>query len=231
MATLESLQFEMERRVILFKPTTTMPDLSQLGYNADPNLIVTPSTPGETLIYNCPNGTKYINTDPSGNTITEWTKKAQPNGWIPVGSGGSIYGTDSSTWQLSMSNSGIILHGDTSTNLVIKGYDGSLATLIVGNLRIDSLTGILRAVDGSIFADPSNGVLKSGTGLIIGDDNVKDFSIIHNINSINHMVAIYNDATEEQTYPEITIGLNTDAISFFTPPLTGTDYRVVIMGF
>ncbi len=51
MATLDSLQFEMERRVILFKPTTTMPDLSSLGYNADPNLIVfPPATPGEELL-------------------------------------------------------------------------------------------------------------------------------------------------------------------------------------
>ena len=231
MATLESLQFEMERRVILFKPTTTMPDLSQLGYNADPNLIVSPSTPGEQLIYNCPNGTKYINTDPSGNTITEWTKKAQPNGWIPVGSGGSIYGTDSSTWQLSMSNSGVILHGDSSTNLVIKDSEGGLGTLIIGNLRIDNITGYLRAVDGSIFADPSIGMLKSGTGLISGNDTTNPFTITHNINSLNHIVAIYNDATEEQTYPEITIGLDIDTISFFTPPPTGTDYRVVIMGF
>ena len=126
MATLDSLQFEMERRVILFKPTTTMPDLSQLGYNGDPNSIGTPSTPGEQLLFYSPNGTRYLNTDASGNTLTEWYKKAQPNGWLPLASDASsnIYGTDSSTWQLSLSNSGVILNGDTSTNLVIKDAEG-----------------------------------------------------------------------------------------------------------
>jgi len=230
MATLESLQFEMERRVILFKPTTTMPDLSQLGYNADPNLIVSPVTSGELLIYNCPNGTKYINTDASGNTITEWTKKAQPNGWIPVGSGGSIYGTDSSTWQLDLSNSGIILQSDGSSNLIIRDPDGSLGTLIIGNLRIDNLTGYLRALDGSIFADPSINVLLSGSGLLEGDDLTNPFLIEHNLNTTNHLISIYDD--EEHTiYPEIEVGLNIDKITFFTPLPAGTNYRFVIMGF
>jgi len=87
MATLESLQFEMERRVILFKPTTTMPDLSQLGYNADPNLIVTPITPGEQLLYNCPVDTRYAQLDASQNVIQEWFKKAMQNTWLHLGSG------------------------------------------------------------------------------------------------------------------------------------------------
>jgi len=232
MPTLDGLQFEMERRVILFKPTTTMPDLSQLGYNADPNLIVTPSTPGQTLIYNCPNDTRYVNYDASGNVITEWYKKAQPNGWLPLTGGtGSLYGTDSSTWQLSMSNGGIVLQGNSSTNLVIRGYDGSLATLIIGALHIDNITGYLRAIDGSIFADASISMLKSGTGLIPGDNITKAFVINHNINTTNHMIVIYDSSTNEETYPEIVIGLNNDTISFFTPPDSSTNYRAVIMGF
>jgi len=230
MATLDSLQFEMERRVILFKPTTTMPDLSQLGYNADPNLIVSPSTPGEQLLYNCPNNTRYVNYDPSGNTIQEWYKRSQPNGWLPLGSGGSIYGTDSSTWQLDLSNSGIILQSDGSSNLVIKDADGSLGTLIIGSLVIDNLTGYLRAVDGSIFVDPSINVLLSGSGLLEGDDLTNPFLIEHNLNTTNHLISIYDD--EEHTiYPEIEVGLNIDKITFFTPLPDGTDYRFVIMGF
>src|SRR6056297_2775607 len=100
MATLNSLQFEMERRVILFKPTTTMPDGSQLGYNADPNLITSPSTDGEFLLYYSPNNTRYVTYDAQGDTIQEYYKKSQPNGWMPLGEGGTMYGTDSSTWQL-----------------------------------------------------------------------------------------------------------------------------------
>jgi len=231
MATLDSLQFEMERRVILFKPTTTMPDLSQLGYNADPNLVVTPSTPGEQLIYYSPNNTRYVNYDASGNTVQEWYKHSQPNGWRELGSGGgSIYGTDSSTWQLDMPASGVILQSDGSSNLTIKDADGSLGTLIIGALKIGSVTGYLRAVDGSIIVDTSVGNLLTGVGTLVGDDLTKNFIINHNINSQNHITVIY-EPTNEVIYPDISIGANTDVISFYAAPATGTDHRAVIMGF
>lgn len=127
MATLDSLQFEMERRVILFKPTTTMPDLSQLGYNADPNLIIVPSTPGETLLYNCPNNTRYVNYDASGNTIQEWYKHSQPNYWLPLGGVSGVFVKESSlgdglVWDVS----GFL---DVSINVSpssILTYDGSI---------------------------------------------------------------------------------------------------------
>ena len=231
MATLESLQFEMERRVILFKPTTTMPDLSQLGYNADPNLIVSPSTAGEQLIYFSPNNTRYVNYDPSGNTVQEWYKHSQPNGWRPLGSDSStnIYGTDSSTWQLDMDASGVILQNDEG-NLVLKNVNENLATLIIGDLKIGTLTGYLRAIDGSIVVDTSVGNLLTGVGTLPGDDLTKDFVINHNINSLNHIVSIY-ESDNSVTYPEVSIGANTDYITFVTPPPTGTDHRAVIMGF
>jgi len=232
MATLDSLQFEMERRVILFKPTTTMPDDSQLGYNADPNLIVTPSTPGQELIYYSANNTRYVTYDPSGNTVQEWYKHSQPNGWRPLGSDSStnIYGTDSSTWQLDMANSGVILQSDVSSNLTIKGIDGSLGTLIIGALKIGSVTGYLRAVDGSIIVDTSVGNLLTGTATLTGDDNTKDFIINHNINSLNHITTIY-EPSNELIYTDVSIGLNSDKISFYLPPATGTNHRAVIMGF
>jgi hypothetical protein len=208
-----------------------MPDLSQLGYNADPNLIVGPSTPGEQLIYNCPNNTRYVNYDASGNTIQEWYKHSQPNGWRPLGGSPSdLFGTDSSTWQLNMAANGVVLH-DSSGNLVIKDANENLSTLIVGNLVIGNITGYLKAIDGSIFADSSIGILKSGTGLLPGDDITKDFIISHNTNTINHMVVIYDSSTNEEIYPEIVIGLNDDSISFFSAPPIGKDHRAVIMGF
>ena len=230
MPTVDSLQFEMERRVILFKPTTTMPDNTQLGYNADPNLIVSPATPGQTLIYNSPNDTRYVNYDASGNVITEWYKKAQPNGWLPLTGGGSIYGTDSSTWQLNMSNNGVVLQ-DSSSNLVIRKPNGNLALLIIGSLRIDNITGYLRAVDGSIFADASISALKSGTGFLVGDNLTNPWIISHNINTANHMIVIYDACTNDEIYPEINITANTDTITFYSPPEISTNYRAVIMGF
>lgn len=232
MATLDSLQFEMERRVILFKPTTTMPDLSPLGYNGDPNSASSSGTAGEQLIYFSPNGTRYLNTDASGNTLTEWYKKAQPNGWLPLGgdSSISIYGTDSSTWQLDMSNSGVILQSDGSTNLVIKDADGNDGTLIVGGLKIDNLTGYLRAVDGSIIVDSSISGSLTYSGLLPGDDVTSNFNVLHNLGSDNHLLSVYENANF-RIYPEIEVGDVSDNITFYSPIPNGINYRIVIMGF
>lgn len=75
--TIPTLQFELERRVILFKSITVLPDGSLLGYNGDPNLAVKGNTPGETLIYNSPKGTRYQEDDGK-----QWYKKSKPNFWI-----------------------------------------------------------------------------------------------------------------------------------------------------
>jgi len=232
MATLDSLQFEMERRVILFKPTTTMPDLSQLGYNADPNGASSSGTDGEQLIYYSPNNTRYANYDASGNTITEWWKKAQPNGWLPLGgdSSTSIYGTDSSTWQLDMGNSGVILKSDGSTNLVIKDADGNDGTLIVGALKIDNLTGYLKAKDGSIYVDSSISGSLTYAGILPGDDVTSEFNVIHNLETDNHLLSVY-DNNNAIIYPEIIIGNASDNIEFVTPIPNSVNYRIVIMGF
>ncbi|HRT03472.1 MAG TPA: hypothetical protein P5513_05990 [Candidatus Diapherotrites archaeon] len=229
MATLDSLQFEIERRVIFLKPTTTLPDLSPLGYNDDPNLIVNPSTEGERLLYYCPNNTRYVNYDASGNTIREWYKHSQPNGWLPLG-GGNIYGTDSSTWQLNITKKGVILQSDGSSNLIIRDNDGSLGTLIIGNLVIDRLTGYLKAIDGSIVVDPSISSILKYSWIIEGDGITKDFVVPHNLNTINHMIMIY-DEYDSVIYPEIIIGVNSDSIKFSSPISSGINYRVVIMGF
>ena len=79
---------EIERRVILFKSTTTMPDDSQLGWNADPNTVVNGNSDGETLLYNSPLGTQYIEDDG-----THWRKTATPNTWIETDGTGGGSGT------------------------------------------------------------------------------------------------------------------------------------------
>lgn len=72
MPAVDDLQFEMERRMILFHRDTSMPDATQLGYVGDPNLIVTPVTPGETLLYNAPSGTRYL--DKGTSPYSRWVK-------------------------------------------------------------------------------------------------------------------------------------------------------------
>ena len=80
MATTEDNSFEIERRVILFKPTTTLPDDSALGYDGDPNVVINGNTAGETLIYNCPRNTRY-----SESSGIEWVKNTLPNTWVRFG--------------------------------------------------------------------------------------------------------------------------------------------------
>jgi len=231
MATLDSLQFEMERRVILFKPTTTMPDLSQLGFNADPNTIVSPSTPGQELIYYSPNGTRYLNTDASGNTITEWWKKTQPNGWLPFGSGDASVGTgtDSSTWQLDQSNEGVVLR-DASGNLRITTNDDVLSTVYVGGLVIDNLTGPLYAQDGSVYVNPAIVPLKSFEGTLLGTGSAKTFIVNHALGTVKHIVSIY-DPSSNLVYPDIAVGLNNDTIAFISAPDPSIDHQIIILGF
>ena len=85
MATTEDNSFEIERRVIMFKSTTTLPNGSALGYNGDPNAAINGNTDGETLIYNCPVNTRY-----SEDNGSEWSKKNLPNTWIRLGSSTAI---------------------------------------------------------------------------------------------------------------------------------------------
>ena len=75
-----SLLFELQRRIVLFRPGTVMPDGSSLGFDGNPNAVTDiPSesrTPGEILIYTCPINSRYG--DSAGN---QWYKKEAPNTW------------------------------------------------------------------------------------------------------------------------------------------------------
>jgi hypothetical protein len=82
MATLEETWFEVERRNIMFKPTTTLPDSSSLGFDEDPNTVINNNTEGETLLYNCPIATMFTQSDG-----TLWFKKESPNLWINFNGG------------------------------------------------------------------------------------------------------------------------------------------------
>jgi len=166
MATLESLQFEMERRVILFKPTTTMPDLSQLGYNADPNLIITPSTPGEELLYYSPISTRFSQLDASSNVEQEWFKSAMQNIWMPLGSGG-----DASLGDIYTSIDASIIRIDAS----IGSIYGILASLDASIIRIDGSLGLIYATLASLDASiiRIDGSLNSFYSYVDGSLNAK----------------------------------------------------------
>ena len=88
MADLASLGFEIERRNIVFHKDTTMPDGSQLAYIGDPNDAVNGHTSGETLLYNCPSGTRYL--DKTYEPYDRWVKVSDSPGgvWVKESAGG-----------------------------------------------------------------------------------------------------------------------------------------------
>lgn len=148
MATLDSLQFEMERRVILFNPNTSMPDDSQLGFNANPNTASSTADPlsGEFLIYNSPNSTRYAEFDASNNVKQEWYKVAQPNSWSKMGTG-----SDSSSGFPVVYNVG---SGDASIYYGNQGHDASilLRTIKGGtNIKVSTSDNII-VIDSSSSA-------------------------------------------------------------------------------
>ena len=109
MGILENHQFELERRVILFKPDTTMPDNSLLGYDGNPNLVDENNSDGEYLLYHSPIGTMYIQFNG-----VEWRKKSLPNEWVELGSGS----------------------GGTSTSLKIETFTLTSTDLSAGKITL-----------------------------------------------------------------------------------------------
>jgi len=80
--SLAALEFELPRRLILFHSETEMPDESLLGYTGNPNNVNPANTPGETLIYNCPAGTLFL--DKGVDPHVMWVKvQSQAGGqWV-----------------------------------------------------------------------------------------------------------------------------------------------------
>lgn len=233
--------FEIERRGILFKPETTLPN-GTLGYDDDPNLITSPITEGEYLLYYSPKGTRYLQYDSSGNAI-EWFKKAMPNGWVTSIPGDS-QGTNYPSWAINMSDPSNYVVLDTSMgDLLVKTYDGSLGVIVIGGLRLGNETGYLRAIDGSVFSDkigysvdvnPSTYLDPINENWVPSNNGRYMFQIDHNLGTVNHHVSVYeiiSIATNKRrkVHPEIVIDENSDLISFTDTP--GGIFRVVITSF
>lgn len=118
MAMIDDIQFEVERSGKIFKPTTTMPDSTALGYDANPNDATT-ATPGATLLVNSPLGTFY--TQSNG---TLWFKEVggAAGNWINLsgGSGGGVGGEPIYIGDANTENSWMILR-DISDNFDTYG--------------------------------------------------------------------------------------------------------------
>lgn len=114
--SIDDLWFELQRRVPQFKSGTTMPDGSLLGYDSDPNDVDKDNTPGELLVYYCPQGTLYQ--ESNGNM---WRKSDNPNTWLPLGTGGA--GTSSQDIIKYNSVFNTVSAASASWNLAYNGGD------------------------------------------------------------------------------------------------------------
>ena len=139
-----------------------------------------------------------------------------PVSWIHIGSvSGTLdaSGTSSVSFQLNNGGYGVVLT-DTSGNLTVNTYDGSLATITVGGVYINGFEGAM-GFDSTI---PGDGVTTT-------------FNILHNLGTARHIISMYDILTDIQIYPQNKRGLNTDTITFTSPPESGQDYNVIIIGF
>ena len=162
MATTDELLFEMQRRVILFNSGTTMPDnINVLGYEGNPNLANT-STSGQTLLYNSPRGTHYIELV-NGNL---WYKQQIPNTWINLTSG-----TASGTANFSSQNNVVY----TTGNQDISGVKNFYSRPTVNG------SGVLLIGETGSVALPNTLVYTTGDQSING---LKDFTTRPTVNTI-----------------------------------------------
>jgi len=139
-----------------------------------------------------------------------------PVSWIHIGSvSGTLdaSGTSSVSFQLNNGGYGVVLT-DTSGNLTVNTYDGSLATISVGGVYINGFDGA-----------------KGFDSTIQGNGVVTNFGVDHNLNTKRHIISMYDVITDIQIYPQNKRGLNTDTITFTSPPELGQDYNVIIVGF
>lgn len=143
-------------------------------------------------------------------------------------------GTTWSTFQLDQDASGVIIENNNGS-LDIKTWDNDYANLRanhidVSTLKIDNLSGILVAQDGSILTTTFQ-ALQAYTTTIVPDGSTSVFAINHNLNTLNHVPTVYQQSTNNIIYPDLQRGLNTDYIAFFSNPPIGEDYDVIILGF
>jgi len=90
MPSTDQLGFEMERRIIIFHRDTTMPDDTQLGYTGNPNDVINGNTPGESLLYNAPSGTEYLDKGEDPHTRYKKVQDLAGGTWNEVTSDGSV---------------------------------------------------------------------------------------------------------------------------------------------
>lgn len=169
--------------------------------------------------------------------LTDETQYTNYDSWVKLNMAyPDPSGTAWATWQLNNDSNGVILK-DNAGNLEVVTFDGSTfanleAGLIKANsLKIDSLTGALYAQDGSVYAITGSQVLKAYEGFIVGNSAMASYQIIHDLSTMRQTFTVWDKTSGEIIYPDVIRGASTNTINFITPPQTGQDYDIIILGF
>ena len=251
--SVESNLFEIERRIVGFKSTTSLPGGGTLAWNADPNSVTNNNTAGETLLYNCPMASQYTQDDG-----TAWRKSIVPNIWVEIGSGGGG-GTSSDGYSRVFINSELIsgiltvTHGlSSSSDIVHVSVMDNNNNLIVPD-NIEFISGNQCEIDLSAFVPiDSNWCLNVGFGgtgtgggivdpLQVDGDTVTpltgsfnwDGAVISGLND-PHNIAINNKVSLSYTVPsqiwvncELTTNGSDDYILI---PIDGNSVEYIVTG-
>jgi hypothetical protein len=161
-----------------------------------------------------------------------------PSSWVKVGSEllSDASGTTWQTFQLNNDENGVVLK-DSSGNLEVVQVDGSTyANVRAGTVHLDALkfanlSGVLYAVDGSVYAEPNAKPILVFDASIIGDNSTKVFSITHNLGTKKQNTTVWDITNDLLIQPGIKKGTNINTITFFTAPAVSENYNVNIMGF
>jgi hypothetical protein len=114
-------------------------------------------------------------------------------------------------------------------NVDILGNLGVHGKIIAEALKLDpSYNGVLIAINGEIGVSP---YLKSKNyNTTITNIGSNTFTIDHSLNTMNHLIAVYDPSTQEELFPDKIRGLNTSILNFTNFPL-GQSYDVIIIGY
>ena len=170
--------------------------------------------------------------------LTDETQYTDYNYWVKIN--GAVpsdpSGTSWATFQLNNGSNGVILK-DVSGNLEILTFDGSTyagikaGSISIQSIKIDTLNGALYAQDGSVYAVAGSQVLLGYNGNIIGNDTTSFFPIVHDLSTLHQSITVWDQNTNEVIYPDIIRGASTNYVSFSSPPPSGANYNLVIVGF
>lgn len=113
----------------------------------------------------------------------------------------------------------------------ILGNLGVHGKIVAQHIQLDpSYNGVLVAENGNIKSSKYPKTKTFDTS-IYGNNITSSFVIDHSINTINHIINIYDLSNNEEIFPDKIIGQNSDTLNFFSAPKNTDNFKVIVIGF